>query len=315
MRRTVEVGIGAAAALMLSAGVGQAASKKSCTEAWNNGSAALKESKLRAARTWMNKCAATSCPAVMSRECATLSTKLALDIPSIVPSIVERKDLLHAVEVSMDGEVLANQIDGRAIDVDPGLHDFVFKSDSGAVVKEKLVIQQGQHNRPVPISFEGVLPEPQEQLAKAPEAAAADETALLSQDVEEAEPTLSLRGTRSRLWKAPTLGTYALAGLGALGVTGYYLFAIWAIGDDRLLARNCSPDCKPESVDHIRRLFLMSRVSLGVGVLAIGGATYLYLKNLWSRPGEVAASRRPPRYSLHLAPTTSGGWAAISGSF
>ena len=63
----------------------------------------------------MDTCAAPGCPAVIRQQCAIISTRLSLDIPSIVPSIPESKDLLHAVEVSMDGVVLAsNSTDTRS---------------------------------------------------------------------------------------------------------------------------------------------------------------------------------------------------------
>ena len=77
------------------------------------------------------------------------------------------------------------------------------------------------------------------------------------------------------------------------------------MGDNRLLERNCSPNCKPESIDHVRRYYLISKVSLGVGVLALGGATYLYVKNLRSPSNEVASTRRP-RYVLQVAPHRLG---------
>jgi hypothetical protein len=75
-------------------------------------------------------------------------------IPTIVFSAKDPKGAdLSAVKVSMDGEVLAERIEGAALSIDPGEHTFMFETAGQSPVTEKLVIVQGQKDRREQITF------------------------------------------------------------------------------------------------------------------------------------------------------------------
>jgi hypothetical protein len=112
-----------------------------------------KAGQLRAARDLWAACARPSCIPFLRQECTTRYTQLDADIPSVVPVVTDEQGNARVdVEVSVDGEVLTSRLDGRALQVDPGMHEFVFKTDRGAVT-QKIMIVQGNRNRPLAISL------------------------------------------------------------------------------------------------------------------------------------------------------------------
>jgi hypothetical protein len=99
-------------------------------------------------------CAATTCPADIKKECLARVDEVNAQIPTIVFSVKDAKGAdLSAVKVKMDGEVLAERIQGTALSIDPGEHTFTFEMAGQAPVTKKLVIVQGQKDRREVISF------------------------------------------------------------------------------------------------------------------------------------------------------------------
>jgi hypothetical protein len=117
----------------------------------NASDAALKlgnQHKLRAERAQLLTCAATSCPADIRKECLRLVDEVNGQIPTIVFSAKDGTGAdLSAVKVTMDDEVLAQQLDGTAVPIDPGEHTFTFESAGQPPVTKKLVIVEGQKDR------------------------------------------------------------------------------------------------------------------------------------------------------------------------
>jgi hypothetical protein len=102
--------------------------------------------------------------------------------------------------------------------------------------------------------------------------------------------------------------------MGAASLTAFGLLTYWGRQDDQLLVRDCSPDCKPESIDHVRNLYLGAKISLGVGLAALGAAAIVAISNGSSGERDVASSK-PRGYALDVRPSASGAVAAVSGSF
>jgi hypothetical protein len=113
--------------------------------------AALKfgsELKLRAERAQLLVCAAASCPADIRKECDNRIEEVNTQIPTIIFQAKDGagKDL-SAVKVTMDGEVLAERLQGAALSIDPGSHTFTFEMAGQPVVNEQLLIQEGDKDR------------------------------------------------------------------------------------------------------------------------------------------------------------------------
>jgi len=106
------------------------------------------EHRLRKERSELLVCAAASCPADIRQECTRRVDEVNTAIPTI---IFETKDAsgndLSAVKVSMDGQVLAERLEGSALSIDPGAHTFVFETAGQAPVTKQFVIRESQKNR------------------------------------------------------------------------------------------------------------------------------------------------------------------------
>jgi hypothetical protein len=119
--------------------------------------AALKsgnDHKLRAERSQLLVCAAASCPSDIRKECASRVDEVNVQIPTL---IFEARDPsgsdLNAVKVTMDGEVLAERLEGTALSIDPGEHTFTFETANQGPVTKKFTIQEAQKERRELITF------------------------------------------------------------------------------------------------------------------------------------------------------------------
>jgi hypothetical protein len=115
----------------------------------NESSLALRnQHKLRDSRAQLLICAAASCPADVRQECARRVT----DINAAIPTIVfEARDSagndLVAVKVTMDGQTIADRLEGTALSLDPGAHTFSFETAGQAAIQKQFVIREGEKDR------------------------------------------------------------------------------------------------------------------------------------------------------------------------
>lgn len=109
---------------------------------------------LRAERHELLVCSASSCPADIRNECMRRVDEVNRAIPTL---IFEAKDQngqdLTAVKVTMDGETLAERLEGIALSVDPGEHSFAFETPGQPIVEKKFVILEAQKERRESIAF------------------------------------------------------------------------------------------------------------------------------------------------------------------
>jgi hypothetical protein len=88
--------------------------------------------KLLDAREKMRACASPTCKDWMVKDCSRWLSDLEPRIPTVVFSAKESDGSdLTQVNVSVDGKVLAPQLDGHAIEMDPGARVFVFTAVGG----------------------------------------------------------------------------------------------------------------------------------------------------------------------------------------
>ena len=279
-----------------------------CTAAYQEAQELERDSRLRdAEKSWL-ACAKPTCGSFLHHECTFRHTQVEGDIPSVIPVITDASGGPVAdAQVAMDGQLLTGRIDGRAVAVDPGVHEFVFKNGHGQLAREKVVISQGQRNRLISVS----LRPPSEPIpAEAPVAppVVADAEALAptglghaAETRDEAPPRRSSDGR---------VAPYLLGTVGVAGVAGFGLLTYWGRKDNEQLAA-CSPHCPVASVDHVRKVYLGANVALGVGIAALVGAAWMALTG-------PSASDDPPahgRYVLHFQPLDRGAAAGLGGTF
>jgi hypothetical protein len=172
--------VAVATAFALTAGAVQGAdpSTAECLAATESSVKLGNDHKLRAERAQFLVCAAASCPTDIRKDCASQVESVSAQIPTI---IFEAKDPsgadINAVKVTMDGEVLAERLEGTALSIDPGEHTFAFETAGQPPVTRKFTIQQAQKDRHERITFGTITPAPSARLT-----VSADSNALVMVD-------------------------------------------------------------------------------------------------------------------------------------
>jgi hypothetical protein len=312
LKRMIQVG--ACAAVLVVTMRPAHSAPAACVNAWRNGDNLVKVGKLRAAKTSMLKCAHYTCGSNLAKECSRRVVEIEGDIPTIVPVVKDESgEAITEIDMVMDGEVLVNRIDGKAVMVDPGAHEFTFRTSRGYVLGSyKTVILQGQRNRTVEVTLRSEGEMPLVKTRVPPGALVAASMPQNNGGRRVGTPELNLvPDEEEEGGRRLTTGTLAMAGIGALGVAGYALASYTGNRENRAL-NDCTPMCNPAAVDRVQKLYQGGKIALGVGVAALLGASYLYLT---SAPKPVEMALDASKLRLDLLPTTQGGMAGISGSF
>jgi len=120
----------------------------SCVQANEQASTLRSAGKLREARAQLRLCSAQGCPSAVRNDCLAGAAQADSDVPTVAFSVQDPSgNDLSAVKVSLDGQPLAEKLDGKALDVDPGEHVFRFEAVGQPTVEKRLVIVEGQKNR------------------------------------------------------------------------------------------------------------------------------------------------------------------------
>jgi hypothetical protein len=130
------------------------AEAEKCANAAEESQGLHHDGKLMRAREQLLVCARPSCPAIIRKDCADWLVEVERNLPSIVVRAVDGngKDLAD-VRVSVDGNVVAERLDGRPLSIDPGEHAIRYESPGAAPVMEKILVRQGETNRLVSVSL------------------------------------------------------------------------------------------------------------------------------------------------------------------
>jgi hypothetical protein len=216
--------------------------------------------------------AARECPATVRSDCAQWMTELAAAMPSVVPAVRDAsgRDLLSA-RVSVDGVVVAHGLDGKAVEVDPGVHTFRFEVGDAAV-EQTVLIREGEKNRAITTILDLRPAAPIGPAAPAAPSAAST-------------PPPPARSIRASTW------TWALGGVGllALGVGAYVEASVDA--DASALENTCGHSCSHAQVAPlVLKQQVLGPIAFGVGALSLGLATYSLFASS-ARGGMVAGVR------------------------
>jgi hypothetical protein len=177
-----------------------AADKAACSDAYTKAQTLRDENKLLGAREQLRICARPGCTAFIVRDCASWLGDVESRIPSVVLYAKDANGAeLSQVSVSMDGTALTQQLDGRAIEVDPGPHAFVFTLPDGHSITQSYPILEGQKAQRVGVALAAPPPPPRPGSGLPDVAPAAADSGLSS-------------------WTPRRTAAVVLAGVGAVGV-------------------------------------------------------------------------------------------------
>jgi len=224
-----------------------------CVKAAENAQTERSAHRLRAARQRLLACAQSSCPSVVRNDCANWLSEVDQLMPSVVVQARDSRGIeLFDVRVTVDGEVVANHLDGLAVAVDPGSHVFLFEADGAPPLQQQLLIREGEKGRAMPITLAAPAPPP------AP-----------------AKPARHIHPL-----------TYVFGGLGVAGIAGFTYFGIKGTADAAELRDSCGKNksCRQDQVDPVHRELVVADVCLAVGVVSLGTALYFYLSHQQPAP-------------------------------
>jgi len=215
----------------------------------------------------LRACASAACPAIVAADCARWEAEVTDALPTLVfGARDERGRDVEGATVSVDGAT-PTPVDGRALGVDPGEHQLVFRRPSGEEIRESVVALASQKGRLVVATF----PATAEPAAPAPPpTASALGVPRLGASTEPGAPT----PPRARSWIWPiTLGGAAvvLGGVGGvLGVSADHRYREMQTGCGN--ARSCTD----AEIDGNRRAFVVADVFLVSAALAAAAAVIVY---------------------------------------
>ena len=267
---------------------------------------------LREARDAALECSQSVCGDLVSQQCRTRHQILEEEMPSVVPTAVDEQGKpLVEVEVRVDGALLTTRCDGQGVALDPGLHEFSFSAQGRAPSVEKVLIAQGERSRRISAVLRPTAnpPAPSTEGAASPAAAAppSSSAAPAAAAPRQAEAPAS---TYAEPRRHVSVWPYVVGGVGVASLGASIAFATWGHTDFQLLDR-CAPNCRQDSIDHVRHMYIAADVSLGVGLVSLGAATWLY----FSAPKSADPRADQAQNQFDLRPAPGGAFATWEHSF
>lgn len=262
--------------------IATAAESTTCADSYEKAQEEKTAGHLKAALVQLKSCIDPTCPKFIRDDCVRWMDQTESALPTVVFAVRRDGKDLTDVEVACDGEPLLSSLDGKAVSVDPGSHDFSFKVPGFAPMERQTLIREGERNRIIDVEFA------HESVASPTSTASAD------------------AGRPGERGMVARYLPYGLAGLGALGVAGFALFGIEGNSQKGDLERSCSPYCQSSQVDSVKTKYLLADTCLAVGLVSAGVATYLFLKR-----HSQSAGGQDHATSIGFAPRTSGGGGVV----
>lgn len=239
--------------LMAQRGASAAATKAQCLEAYSDAQRLRKDGLLVAARAKLILCAQDGCPRVTKTDCVPWLDEVERSTPTLVVVAKDRagRDVTD-VRVTIDDEVVVEQLDGRAIPVDPGTRELRFEYADAPDIEKQLVFHESVKDRRVEVTFEIG-----EATGPSTDDPSPDGT---TQDADAAESTSST-----------AIAGWVLTGLGVAGMGMFAAFAVVGRGEVDEYQDTCAPTktCDEDDVSATRTKLVVADVSLGVGLAAL----------------------------------------------
>jgi len=279
-----------------------------CAQAYERAQEEKTSGQLKAAIEHLKRCVDAKCAKFIRKDCVQWMQDAQRALPTVVFSIREGRDEITDVEILCDDKMLVRRLDGESIPVDPGLHDFTFNVPGLVPAERQVLIKEGERNRIIKVELgtpERIAPPPSPLQPPPAIAAVAAPSPPPPSPSSNAEPTLYAKPNPPLAESSPPSLAhalpYGLAGVGALGVAGFAVFASLGASQKGDLERSCSPFCQTGQVDNAKTKYVLADTCLGVGLVSLGVATYLFVK----RHGQ-SSSTRNATTSVSFIPQSPG---------
>lgn len=289
---------------------------QACAQAYEQAQVNRNAGKLIQAQEDLRVCVRDVCPDFVRADCGQWLSEVSVELPSVIFAAVGPKgnDLID-VKVSVDGELITESLDGRALDLDPGLHQIVFEYD-GTRIEQRLVVRQGEKNRLIRVEISSEVDSDGDGVFDS-EDQCPNEAGVAAHGGCPAPVALldPASGTPNYLrW-----GAYAGWGVGAAGLATFGIFG--AMGSSAETKANdecpgrdvCTEEREKELIDDIESKFLVANIGLGVGIAGAIAGTVLFFLSM----DEASSPAPAPDESLSfdLYPSQHGGMFTIRGRY
>lgn len=263
----------------------QSTDKTSCADAYKSAQVQRKNGTLKRARESLLVCVSDRCPSVLQPDCTRWLTEVEAALPSLAFAAkgADGHDL-SAVKVTVDGQVLTEVLDGKAVPIDPGNHTLRFETLGETPIDQSIVVREGEKSRIVSVSW-AKLAEP-------------DAAGSAVAPVHTKPPVAA--------WVFGGLGVASLATFGALAVHGTMRRSD--------LKSSCYGHCTDADVSSVKTEFAIGDVALGVGIVSAAISSVLFLSNRSTERTPVAKVK-PRILAVDVSPTKTGTSVGLSGLF
>lgn len=249
------------------------------------------EHKLRLTRTQLLVCSSPSCPSEVRQECMKRIDEVNAAAPTIVLAVKNGAGKeLATVKVTVDGQVIADHLDGSALSVDPGAHEFTFESAGMPPLTETIILHEGEKDRRETVLLGGGTGAPSPSAAPT--------------QGDESEPASTSHASSGSTQRTIGLVT---GGVGVAGLAVGTVFGILASSSWSSAKKDCPgfAGCTSQATDERSTAITDATVStvgfIAGGVLAATGVV-LYLtapKSEATRVGRIGIEARPGGLAIH----------------
>jgi hypothetical protein len=254
----------ATTAMLVTAGP-SLADDASCIQSYESTQTLRKAGKLRDARAEAQKCAAESCPAVLSKDCQKWGGEIDALLPSLVFEVKSNTGQpLTNVKITANGQPLVDRADGAPVTMEPGEVKLHFESPDGQglPVDQTVTLKEGEKAKKVTVKLGGAPPPPPEK-------------------------------------KPLPLGPIVFGAAGVVAAGVGTVFAIMGAGAESDLD-SCKPHCSADDVNGVSTKYAVADILFAAGAVSLVAAAYMFITRPTSAPPAVGSLKRKPGLVLEF---------------
>ncbi len=228
-------------------------------------------------------------------DCSAWMRELDEGLPTVVlDARVSTGDRASSIKVFVDGQLLTDKLDGKALPIDPGEHAFRFVTAGEPPLSKKIVVLEGVKNQKVSVRFGG---EPDVQIPPK-----VDDNVVQGR-VTPPQGPLPPQGTSGK-----RVASFVLGGVGVAAMATAIPF--WLKGQElQNDACGVAKNCAQGDIDDHKKKLLIGDVFFGVGAVSAGIGVYLFVSSLQS-PAPAAAA-----VQWNVGPMPGGAAGTLRGQF
>src|SRR6187402_649139 len=127
--------------------------EQECMRAHEQAQVLRLDGNLMQSKSALKACSLEVCPAVIQRDCVRWLDEVSTQIPTVVFEAITESGAAQRVTVKQGEQVLALELDGRPLAMNPGYYEFRFELPGEASKLVAVLLKQGEKNRLVSVDF------------------------------------------------------------------------------------------------------------------------------------------------------------------